>query len=253
MEPEETSMRRPFIAGNWKMNTSRTEAIALARAVADDTSGASCDIAVCPPFPHLQAVGEVVNGGGVSVGAQDVYWEASGAFTGEVSVSALESYCSYVIIGHSERRAFFGESDDWVNRKVAAVLASALDPIVAVGETLDQRENGVTADVLRRQVRDGLAGHELSPRLTVAYEPVWAIGTGQTATPEIAQEACANIRGFLRELAGDVADAIRIQYGGSVNPGNARELFVQPDIDGALVGGASLNSEQFAAIVAAVD
>lgn len=244
-------MRRPFIAGNWKMNTTEEEAASLAREVAGATSGASCDVAVCPPFPHLAAVREAVAGSAVAVGAQDVYWEASGAFTGEVSVAALESYCRYVIVGHSERRALFGDTDEWVNRKTAAVLASPLDPIVAVGETLDEREAGEMANVLDRQVRRGLAGLDLSTRVTVAYEPVWAIGTGQTATPEMAQEACALIRGLLRELGGDVADGIRIQYGGSVNPGNAADLLAQPDIDGALVGGASLKAEQFAAIVAA--
>lgn len=244
-------MRRPFIAGNWKMNTTEEEAASLAREVAGATAGASCDIAVCPPFPHLAAVREAVSGSEVAVGAQDVYWEASGAFTGEVSVAALESYCRYVIVGHSERRALFGDTDEWVNRKTAAVLASPLDPIVAVGETLDEREAGEMANVLDRQVRRGLAGLDLSTRVTVAYEPVWAIGTGQTATPEMAQEACALIRGLLRELGGDVADGIRIQYGGSVNPGNAADLLAQPDIDGALVGGASLKAEQFAAIVAA--
>jgi triosephosphate isomerase len=244
-------MRRPFIAGNWKMNTSEEEAAALAAGVARATAGAACDVAVCPPFPHLAAVRDAVAGSEVAVGAQDVYWEASGAFTGEVSVAALESYCRYVIIGHSERRALFGDTDEWVNRKTAAVLESSLDPIVAVGETLDQREAGEMADILDRQVRLGLAGLDLSERITVAYEPVWAIGTGQTATPEMAQEACALIRSLLRELGGDVADAIRIQYGGSVNPGNAAELLAQPDIDGALVGGASLKADQFAAVVAA--
>ena len=244
-------MRRPFIAGNWKMNTSEEEAAALARGVAEATAGVACDVAVCPPFPHLAAVREAVRGSEVGVGAQDVYWEPSGAFTGEVSLAALESYCRYVIIGHSERRALFGDTDEWVNRKAAAVLASPLDPIVAVGETLPEREAGQMASVLDRQVRRGLANLDLSARVTVAYEPVWAIGTGKTATPEMAQEACALIRGLLRELGGVAADDIRIQYGGSVNPGNAVDLLAQPDIDGALVGGASLKAEQFAAIVAA--
>ncbi len=244
-------MRRPFIAGNWKLNTSEEEASALARAVVEATAGAPCDIAVCPPFPHLAAVREAVRGSEVAVGAQDVYWEETGAFTGEVSVATLASYCRYVIVGHSERRARFGETDEWVNRKAAAVLASPLDPIVAVGETLDEREAGEMASVLDRQVRRGLANLLLSARLTVAYEPVWAIGTGQTATPEMAQEACALIRALLRELGGDAAGEIRVQYGGSVNPANAVELLAQPDIDGALVGGASLRAEQFAAIVAA--
>jgi triosephosphate isomerase len=163
----------------------------------------------------------------------------------------LASYCRYVIIGHSERRQFFGETDDWVNRKLAAVLASNVDPIVCVGELLEQRRAGETEKVLYRQLRAGLTGLTMSPRVTVAYEPVWAIGTGETATPEVAQEACAYIRGVLREIAPVHADAIRIQYGGSVNAENAATLLSQPDIDGALVGGASLKAEQFAAICAA--
>ena len=244
-------MRRPFIAGNWKMNTTEAEAAALASAVAEATRGAECDVAVCPPFPHLGAVRDAVRGSDVAVGAQNVYWEEAGAFTGEVSLGMLAPYCRYVIVGHSERRALFGDTDEWVNRKAAAVLASPLDPIVAVGETLAEREAGDMGSVLDRQIRRGLAGLDLSARVTVAYEPVWAIGTGETATPEMAQEACALIRSLLRELGGDAADAIRIQYGGSVNPGNAAELLAQPGIDGALVGGASLKADQFAAIVAA--
>ena len=244
-------MRRPFIAGNWKLNTTEAEASALARAVARATAGAPCDVAVCPPFPHLAAVREAVRGSGVAVGAQDVYWEEAGAHTGEVSAATLASYCRYVIVGHSERRARFGDTDEWVNRKAAAVLASPLDPIVAVGETLAEREAGETEAVLERQVRRGLAGLPLDARLTVAYEPVWAIGTGRTATPDTAGDACARIRALLRELAGGAADAIRIQYGGSVTPDNAAELLAQPHIDGALVGGASLDAARFAAIVAA--
>ena len=244
-------MRRPFVAGNWKMNTTEEEAAALARAVVEATRGASADIAICPPFPHLAAVREAARGSQVAVGAQDVYWEEKGAFTGEVSIAALASYCRYVIIGHSERRQFFGETDDWVRRKVEAVLRSAVDPIVCVGELLAERRLGETESVLARQVWEGLSGIELTPRLTIAYEPVWAIGTGETATPEVAQAACGFIRDELRRLGGDAADAIRIQYGGSVNAENAAALFAQPDIDGALVGGASLKSDQFAAIVAA--
>ncbi|MCE7927167.1 MAG: triose-phosphate isomerase [Dehalococcoidia bacterium] len=243
--------RRPFIAGNWKMNTTEAEAAALARAVVAETAGAGCDVAVCPPFPHLAAVRSATAGSHVAVGAQDVYWEAAGAFTGEVSVAMLVSYCRYVIIGHSERRQFFGETDETVRRKTEAVLRSPLDPIVCVGELLAERRAGETEAVLSRQVREGLRGLDLGPRLTVAYEPVWAIGTGETATPEVAQAACAFIRSELRALGGTVADAIRIQYGGSVNPENAASLLAQPDIDGALVGGASLKAPQFAAIVAA--
>lgn len=243
--------RRPFIAGNWKMNTTEAEAAALARAVVGETRGAQCDVAVCPPFPHLATVREVTAGSHVAVGAQDVHWEGAGAFTGEVSVVMLEGYCRYVVIGHSERRQFFGETDESVRRKTEAVLRSALDPIVCVGELLAERRAGETEAVLSRQIREGLRGLDLSARLTVAYEPVWAIGTGETATPEVAQDACAFIRGELRALCGSVADAIRIQYGGSVNPENAAALLAQPDIDGALVGGASLKAPQFAAIVAA--
>ncbi len=244
-------MRRPFIAGNWKMHTTEAEARALARAVAEQTADARCEVAVCVPFPHLAPVREALLGSHVRLGAQDVFWEPKGAYTGEVSAPMLEDYCQLVIIGHSERRQHFCETDEWVNRKLRAVLASRLDPIVCIGETLDQRRAGNTETVLERQVRAGLAGIRPSPRITIAYEPVWAIGTGETATPEQAQAACAFIRKLLRELGGDVADAIRIQYGGSVNPANAAALLAQPDIDGALVGGASLDAAQFAAIVAA--
>ncbi|MBI5948441.1 MAG: triose-phosphate isomerase [Chloroflexi bacterium] len=244
-------MRRPFVAGNWKMNTTREEAAALADAVVQSTREAACDVAICVPFPHLQLVHDITLRTHVAVGAQDVYWEAKGAFTGEVSVAMLADYCQYVIIGHSERRQFFGETDETVRRKLAAVLASPIDPIVCVGELLSERREGRTEEVLARQVREGLAGVELSARVTVAYEPVWAIGTGETATPEVAQAACAFIRGELRKLCGPIAGDIRIQYGGSVSPANAAVLFAQPDIDGGLVGGASLNAEQFAAIVAA--
>ena len=164
----------------------------------------------------------------------------------------LADYCRYVIVGHSERRQFFGETDDWVRRKTEAVLNSAMDPIVCVGERIGERRAGRTEAILSRQIRDGLEGVDMSPRVTVAYEPVWAIGTGETATPEVAQAACAFIRSELRALCGDIADAMRIQYGGSVNAENAATLLGQPDIDGALVGGASLKADQFAAIVAAV-
>lgn len=244
-------MRKPFVAGNWKMNTSEAEAVGLAKGVVEGTRSAACDVAIGVPFPHLGAVRDALKGSQVGLAAQDVHWEAKGAFTGEVSVSMLEDYCQYVIIGHSERRQFFGETDDWVNRKVAAVLASRLDPIVCVGELLQERKDGLTEKVLYRQLRAGLSGLTMSPRVTVAYEPVWAIGTGETATPEVAQEACAYIRGVLREISPVHADAIRIQYGGSVNAENAAELLSQADIDGALVGGASLKADQFALICAA--
>jgi len=245
-------MRKPFVAGNWKMNTTRAEAVDLSRAVVSATAGAACEIAVCVPFPHLADVSRATANTHVGVGAQDVYWEAKGAFTGEVSVPMLKEYCRYVIIGHSERRQFFCEADDMVNRKLVATLAGGLDPIVCVGEVLDQRRSGKTEEVLARQVREGFKDVEWSDRITVAYEPVWAIGTGETATPEVAQAACAFIRGELAKLAGaEMAGRIRIQYGGSVNGDNATTLLSQPDIDGALVGGASLKADQFAAICAA--
>ena len=245
-------MRTPFIAGNWKMNTSEAEAAALARDVAGLVSAFASDIAICVPFPHLAAVRDAVVGSNVAVGAQDVYWETKGAFTGEVSTAMLEDYCRDVLIGHSERRQFFGETDEWVRKKLAAVLASKLDPILCVGESITERRMGDTQIVLGRQLRQGTEGVALSSRVTVAYEPVWAIGTGETATPELAQATCAWIRRELRSIAGPaVSDAIRIQYGGSVNAENAAILLSQPDIDGALVGGASLKADQFAAIIAA--
>ncbi|MBA4180946.1 MAG: triose-phosphate isomerase [Anaerolinea sp.] len=241
-------MRKPFVAGNWKMNTTEAEARELAAAVAAGAAGLACDVALCVPFPHLAAVREAVRGSAVGVGAQDVYWEAKGAFTGEVSTAMLADYCRYVIVGHSERRQFFGETDATVQKKLAAVIASPLDPIVCVGELLEERRGGHTQDVLSRQVCEGLSGVELSARVTVAYEPVWAIGTGETAAPEQAQEACRFIRGELRKMCGGVADQIRIQYGGSVNAENAATLLSLPDVDGALVGGASLKVDQFLAI-----
>ena len=204
-----------------------------------------------PPFPHLGAVRtcSVVRPWRL---VRRTSTGGEGAFTGEVSVAMLEDYCRYAIIGHSERRQFFGETDDSVNRKLAAVLASAIDPIVCVGELLEERKGGLTEKVLYRQLRAGLTGLTLSARVTIAYEPIWAIGTGETATPEVAQETCAYIRGVLREIAPVAADAMRIQYGGSVNAENAATLLSQPDIDGALVGGAALKADQFAAICAAV-
>jgi len=244
-------MRRPFVAGNWKMHTREHEAVALARAVAELTEGFAGDLAVCVPFPHLAPVRAVLSGSHVLLGAQDVHWEAQGAFTGEVSAPMLADYCQVVIVGHSERRRYFCETDEWVRQKAAAALAAGLRPIVCVGETIEERRSGRTFEVLERQVREGLRDVAIDERLTIAYEPVWAIGTGENATPDTAQEACAFIRGLLRELAGGAADEIRIQYGGSVTAANAPELLAQPDIDGALVGGASLRPEEFAAIVRA--
>jgi triosephosphate isomerase len=244
-------MRTPFVAGNWKMNTTEPEARLLAKEVVAATSEIPVDLCVCVPFPHLASVREALAGTHVALGAQNVYWEPKGAFTGEVSAAMLQDYCKYVIIGHSERRQLFGETDDWVRRKLEAVLSSSLDPIVCVGERLEDRRAGETIDLLKRQLHGAFDGVPLTPRVTVAYEPVWAIGTGETATPDQAQEACQFIRAYLRVLGGDIADRVRIQYGGSVTPQNAAEILAQPDIDGALVGGASLRADQFAAIAAA--
>jgi triosephosphate isomerase len=247
-------MRTPIIAGNWKLNKNRAEAEALARGVVDATRGVQdVQVVLCPVYTSLETVRRILEGTQVQLGAQDVFWEESGAFTGEVSSSLLkDAGCAFVIIGHSERRQFFGETNETVNRKVKAALAAGLLPIVCVGETLPEREAGKVETVVRDHVENGLAG--LTPeqigKIVVAYEPVWAIGTGKTATPEQAQEVHHLIRGLLAGMAGkDVADKVRIQYGGSVKPDNVKILMAQPDIDGALVGGASLKADSFAALV----
>jgi triosephosphate isomerase len=213
------------------------------------------EVVVCPPFTALQAVGAASAGTAIGLGAQNMHWEKPGAFTGEVCAEMLrELYCHYVIVGHSERRSLFGETDAGVNRKVKTALASNLHPIVCVGETIAQRQAGQTEAVVTTQVREGLReiGAEDLKKIVVAYEPVWAIGTGLTATPAQAQEVHRLIRGLLTELADEkTAQLIRLQYGGSVKPANARELFSQPDIDGGLIGGASLDATAFMAIIKA--
>ena len=248
--------RRRIVAGNWKMVPTRDEAVALARGVVEATTGMDrVDVVVMPPTCLIGDVAGVVCGTHVGLGAQNVHHEASGAFTGEVSAAMLTSIgCVYVICGHSERRAMFGDTPEWVGDKVAAAHAGGLIPILCVGETLAERQDGRTEDVVGQQLEAGIA--KLDPaqiRATiVAYEPVWAIGTGQTATPAQAQEIHAFIRRLLATKHGrDVADAVRIQYGGSVKPANAAELLSQPDIDGALVGGASLKADSFAGICGA--
>ena len=249
-------MRTPFVAGNWKMNKTGEEARALvAELLPGLQSVSSIDRAVCPPFPYLLPLGNMLAGSGVGLGAQNMYWEESGAFTGEVSPKMVAEFCQYVILGHSERRQYFGETDETVNRKVKAAYAVGLTPIVCVGETLTENTSGQTGAVVERQVREGLKGltPEQAKTLVIAYEPVWAIGTGLAATAEGANAVLANhIRPVLREMFNDeVAQAVRIQYGGSVNAKNAAEFFAQPDIDGALVGGASLKPADFIAIVKA--
>jgi triosephosphate isomerase len=249
-------MRTKFIAGNWKMFTTATSARQLAAAVAQGVGKQpKVRVAVCPPFPYLAAVAEVLSGSSVSLGAQNCYPEKEGAFTGEVSPQMLVDVgCKYVILGHSERRHVIGESDEFINRKVKAALASGLQVILCIGETLQERQQDLMTSVFTRQVGGSLAGitAEQMARVVLAYEPVWAIGTGHNATPEQAQSAHQWIRQHLAQRWGDaVAAAMTIQYGGSVKPENAAALLGQPDVDGALVGGASLKADQFLAIVRA--
>ena len=263
-------MRKKFVAGNWKMNLDRTGAKALAAGLAEKLSKSDIkdkiDVAVCPPFVHLPAVIEALNesrtliqftekNGGkledcpIGVGAQDVYFEANGAFTGEISVEMLRDIgCRHVIIGHWARRHVIVETDDLINKKLKAALAGGLEPILCIGELLSERKANQTEAVIERQLRQGLADvtvEELA-RVTIAYEPVWAIGTGVTATPGQAQEAHDFSRSIIKDMFTDeAATAIRIQYGGSVKPTNAKELFQQPDVDGGLIGGASLQVDDF--------
>jgi triosephosphate isomerase (TIM) len=243
--------RTPYIAANWKMHKTVAEAAEFVDALLPRIAATQSDVAICPPFTALGAVVERRYGTAVKVAAQNMHEEGSGAFTGEVSAPMLvELDVEAVVLGHSERRQLFGETDEALARKVPAALAAGLEPILCVGESEEARDAGQTEGVLERQLGADLAAVEAADlaRVVVAYEPIWAIGTGRTATPEQAQEACAFIRDVLRER-GAAADRVRILYGGSVKPGNAAELMAQEDIDGALVGGASLDPEEFAAIV----
>ena len=248
-------MRTPVIAGNWKMFKTVHDAVVYTKEFRTMVKDATAiDIVVAPAFLAVHAVAEAARNSPVAVAAQDVFWEKEGAFTGEVSAAMVrEAGAEYVIVGHSERRQYFGETDQAVNRKTVAALAADLVPIVCIGETLEQRERNETMDVLDRQIKaglDGLTGAQVSG-LVLAYEPVWAIGTGRTATSQQAQEVHEHIRGRLRAwFGGDAADACRVIYGGSVKPDNIAELVAQPDVDGALVGGASLDPRSFADIVA---
>ncbi|HEX3325273.1 MAG TPA: triose-phosphate isomerase [Solirubrobacterales bacterium] len=245
--------RTPYIAANWKMHKTVAEAAEFVDALLPQIAATQSDVVICPPFLALSEVVERSRGSAVRVAAQNMHEEGSGAFTGEVSAPMLlEAGVDAVILGHSERRQLFGESDEALARKVPAALAAGLEPILCVGETEEARDGGQTEAVLERQLQADLAGVEGAQlsRIVVAYEPIWAIGTGRTATPEQAQEAVAFIRDLLRER-GAAADVVRILYGGSVKPANAAELMSQPDIDGALVGGASLDPGDFAAIVKA--
>lgn len=248
-------MRKPFIAGNWKMNLNKAEAVALAKSVAGGTSrDGRVEVAVCPPAAYLDAVAAALQGSAVGLGAQNVYFESNGAFTGELSTAMLlDVGCKYVILGHSERRQFMGETDAEVNKKAKQALSAGLIPIVCVGETLAQREAGQTLSVVQAQFDGSLAGIPAGEmnKVVIAYEPVWAIGTGKVASTAQAEEVHAALRTLLQNrYNSEVAEAVRIQYGGSVKPDNAAELLAQPNIDGALVGGASLKAESFLGIIA---
>ena len=247
-------MRTPIIAGNWKMNKNVTEAVELVRALRDATVDVEkVEMVVCPPFVSLLAVKEALAGSKIGVGAQNVFWEEKGAYTGEISVLMLKDLVKYVIIGHSERRQYFGETDLTVNKRVKVALALVLLPIMCVGETLTEREAGETSVVVTTQVTQGLAGlsAEEVKAIVIAYEPVWAIGTGRASNGEDARAVIAqNIRTPLSQLFGEaVAQAIRVQYGGSVTPANIEEFMSVPEIDGALVGGASLKVADFVEII----
>jgi triosephosphate isomerase len=246
-------MRRSLIAGNWKMNLNKADAVALAQGVA--AAPAECDVLICPSHVYLDAVCAAVKDSSVAVGSQDVYFEAGGAFTGETSTDMLKDLgCQFAILGHSERRNVIGECDALINKKVHATLNAGLVAVLCVGELLEEREAGKTIDVVKSQFEGSLVNvtAEQMKNVVVAYEPVWAIGTGKTASPEQAQEVHADLRKIIASHYNqDVADSVRILYGGSVKPDNAAELMSQPDIDGALVGGASLKADSFAAIIAA--
>jgi triosephosphate isomerase (TIM) len=249
------SKRVPIVAGNWKMHKTPAESGALVKEIRDGLSSGvlGCEVIVAPPYVSIAAAVEAAAGSPVRVAAQNLFWEEKGAFTGEISGPMLkESGCSHVIVGHSERRQYFGESDETVNRRIAAALQYGLIPIFCLGETLEEREAGKTFEVVETQLKGGIGtiGPEAAAGLVVAYEPVWAIGTGRTATPEQAQE----VHGFLREalagiFGGDFAGGVRILYGGSMKPDNARSLMGQPDIDGGLIGGASLKAADFLGII----
>lgn len=251
-------MRKPFVAGNWKMNTDARSGVDLAERLASgsmEIAGQSATVAVCPPFVYLQSVTKALGPSSIAVGSQDIYFEANGAFTGEISASMLKDVgCIYCLCGHSERRHVIGEKDELINKKVAAAIAGGLLPILCVGELLAEREASQTNEVVTRQLKEGLSGlsAEKLSAVTIAYEPVWAIGTGLTATPEQAQDVHALIRKLLGQMYDEsLAEEIRILYGGSVKPANTADLMSNKDVDGVLVGGASLKADDFLAIIEA--
>ena len=245
-------MRKPIIAGNWKMNKTPSEAKALVSALLPLVKDAPCDVVVCTPAVDFAAVSEVIKGSNVKLGAENMHWKESGAYTGELSAAMLkESGVEYVILGHSERRQYFGETDATVNLRTLAAVAAGLTPIVCVGEKKEEREAGYTNALVTYQTLTALTGltSEQVKNVVIAYEPVWAIGTGLTATDEQANETIGVIREAIRSVYGDAADEVRIQYGGSMNPKNAKGLMAQPEIDGGLIGGASLKAEDFSKVV----
>ena len=249
--------RKAIIAGNWKMNKTATEAKALISELIPAVKDAGCEVVICVPFTDLVTAVEMTKGTNIHVGAENVHFEKSGAFTGEISADMLTDLgVEYVVIGHSERRQYFAETNETVNKRTKAALAGGLKPIICVGESLDQREQGVTEELVRMQVKialNGVTADELK-NVVIAYEPIWAIGTGKTATPEQAEEVCEHIRAVIRKLYGaKVARAISILYGGSMNEKNAYDLLAQPDIDGGLIGGASLVPEKFVKIIEAAN
>ena len=247
-------MRQPLVAGNWKMHGSRAENASLVSGLLDLLQpGKRAEILLCPPFPYLMETGRLLKDSGVALGAQSVCAESQGAFTGEVSAAMLKDVgCGYVLVGHSERRQLFAESDALVARKFMAAQGQGLVPVLCVGETLEERESDQTTSVVTRQIEAVLAvaGVQSLARAVIAYEPIWAIGTGRTASPEQAQEVHAMIRSKVAERDGTIGGSVRILYGGSVKASNAQELFAMPDIDGGLVGGASLKADEFARICA---
>lgn len=246
-------MRKPIIAGNWKMNKTPEEAKELVTALVPLVKDAKCDVVICPPFVDLCAVKPIIAGTNIHLGVQNIHWAEKGAFTGEISADMLKAHgVEYAIVGHSERRQYFGETDATVNQRAKAAIAAGITPIICVGESLEQRESGVTNAVVSGQTKAALDGIEAKDveTLVIAYEPIWAIGTGKTATKEDANATIAVIRGAIAEVYGkDVAEKVRIQYGGSMNPENASELMSMPEIDGGLIGGASLKAEDFSKVV----
>jgi triosephosphate isomerase len=247
-------MRKPLMAGNWKMNKTVAEAVSVVKALKTSIADVKdVDVLICPTFTALYAVNNEVKGSNINIGAQNLFWEPNGAFTGEISPAMVkDTGCSYVLIGHCERRHYFGETNETVNKKTKAALAVGLIPVVCIGETLKEREENIAFKVIEKQIKEGLAGlsAEQSSTVVIAYEPIWAIGTGKTATPDKAQEVHAFARKAYGDMyGGDTSQKVRILYGGSVNPTNVSELMKQPDIDGGLVGGASLEAESFTKLV----